>query len=308
LSNTLTQLTQLKLQLNCTKFNSFYSTFKAFKGCPLKRLTLIAAVESEEQLGSLAKFLKIFETLQCLKLRVVCQNIFAHYENTQEILRQIDNLPLLENLSVSITSKDNPNNPKYPELPLIFNKIFTKKTPLKSFKIEVYPLNKMSKQDFFQLLNALAPHASTLIKLRIDIGQYKPDKSEFQTVLDFVQCLRNIRSLKLDCLVVPLRKFFSDIVDTIYQIPHLRNLILGEVKGTVTKQSFVEIVKRILEKRGLKEFNCHTSHEFYCSLVSAEPKVNLNEIHKINPSVYQTPPRSLPIFNQMKKSESKYWS
>jgi len=307
LNNNLTKLTQLKLQLNCSKFNSFYSTFKAFKGCPLKHLTLIAIVESEEQLGSFAKFIKIFESLKCLKLILICQNVFAHSENTQEILRQIDNLSLLETLSVSIISQENKNNPKYPELPLTFNKIFTKSVPLKVFKIQVEPLNKMPKQDFFQLINGLAPHASTLIKLRVNVGQYKPDKSEFQTVLDFIQSLKNIRSLELDCLAVPLRKFFSDIADIIYQMPDLRNLILGEVKGTVTKQSFVEIVKRILKKRGLKKFDCHTSHEFYYSLASVDSKIDLAEIQKINPSINQTPPRSLPIF-KLKKSQPKLWS
>jgi len=294
---TLNHLTCLKLGLHCTETNHFETLFEAFSEHSLIHLALKPHVNSEAQLVSIAAFLKKHQGLKSLNLKVKCDRIFASLENVENILQEIDNLTFLKRLSVSIVSKT-PEDHSYPELYPIFNKIYTKSIPLESFKIKLKPLG-ISNENFLALIGSVKPLAPTLKKLKLHVGQYTPDKSEFQTILDFLKTLKNIQSLQINSFTIPLRQFFRDFAEIILEeMPYIRTLILGEVKGTVTKPALFEIVKKLLQKRGIEEFDCGVSDNFRSSLAKVQkgcPKLNFEQIKNLNPSIIKY--SLLPIFD-----------
>ena len=302
---TLNNLTQLKLDLKPHKIHNFETVLASFTECPLNSLELRTIVESEGYLIPIAHFIKKFPNLENLDLEIKCHKPFNSFENAKEILKETDNLLLLKRLAISIASRPGKNQ-LFPEISPLFTKIFAKAIPLNCFKIQLKPM-KVSNQSFLQLIQGLDPLGPNLRDLEIDIGEYRPDKSEFETVLGFVKKLQNIYYLKLGSLSVPLRQFFSEFAEIINDMPNIRILALGEIKGTVTKPACIDIIERIIKKRGLEEFDCYASDAFRKSLEKKEKKcpfIELSEVYKVNPFLRKH--SYLPIFN-IARDRSKIW-
>jgi len=306
---TLNRLNQLKLNLQLSKSDNLENILKPFNDCPISHLGLKISIASEDQLPPIAHLIKkLNKNLVKLKLKVTGQNSFTSVKATEEILRQVDNLLLLKILSVSIFGKPIKNH-SFPEVDPILNKIFTKPIPLESFRIRLQPFGfSISKQGFPSLLQKLETLTPSLKKLAIDVGEYRPEKNDFQTILNFLKSVKNIRSLHLQSLSIPIRVIFVEFTDLIYEMPSLQSLALGEIKGNVTKAAFLNLVELILKKRGLKKFDCQVSSTFRASLKKKQkacPDLDLNEIQKINPYLIKTP--SLPIFIYNNTFSSRVW-
>jgi len=285
----LNYLQKLKLDLNLTDSFEFEEISKTFEKCPLKHLTLLLQVESQKQLYSLPDFLKGFKCLQYLKLKIHCKAAFDNMKMLQGLFREIDLLPLLKKLSISLTSNAKEEDQLLQEQDQIFTKIFTKTVPLVSFKIELRAIS-LSHQGFLNLIKSLDPLKTTLNKLRIDVGRVDLDAAEFEMVSDFLKELKNIRCLRFESLNIPDKQFFQDLTHVISQMKYLRTLTIGQIQEKVPEEAIISIVKNILEKNGLRKFDCSVSHKFEDIL----GKILLAEVKKRNPSLIKTP--KIPIF------------
>jgi len=303
----LKSLTQLKLSPLHGDSENPLIIFEYFHDCPIQDLALIVTIKSSKELDPLISLLNKLPHLESLKLKIHCRASLLDGPEVKEILQIIDNLAPLKNLFISLTDNLEKKKHDFPPMNSIFSKIFTKAIPLESFRIELKPINSTS-QDFLDLIESLRPLTPTLKKLRIDIGEYRPNKDEFETVLSFIRSLESIRSLRLGTLSIPVKQFFIDLVRIVHQMPYLRTLAVGEVKGVIKKPKFMDIVEEILQKRGLKTFDCKVSEDFQKVLETRHkrsPEINLVEVRKKNPSLVKLP--NIRIFVGDRKGEYPNW-
>jgi len=289
----LENLHKLKLEISLTRFIKFETFLKAFEKCPLTHLILLIQVESQEQLSPLADLLKEFKSLQYLKLKINCKDPFNNLEMLQDIFREIDHLSLLKELSISFTSNAQEYQPLLDQ-DKIFTKIFTKAVPLESFKIELQAFS-LSHQGFLELIKSLDLLKATLNKVRIDVGKVKLDGIDLKIVLDFLSGLKNIRCLRLESLNIPENQFFKDLTDILCQMKYLRTLTLGQIQEEVQEETVLLMLKRILQKNGLRKFDFEASYKFK----GVPDKTFLAEVKKRNPSLLKTPNISIiaPVYN-----------
>ena len=290
----LNQLKRLKLNLQVPESSNFVNILESFLECKLlSHFALIVHIESEKQLLPISNFLSKCKShnLFSLKLRVTCENPFRNSEGIQDIFQQIDNLPQLKNLSLSITSSLTDEQNLLREPKSIFTKIFNKPIRLESFKIQLGSFS-LSHQGLMRLIKPLQPLASTLTKLKIDIGVYSPALNEWKTILEFLKSLHNIRSLCLKSVKIRMKSFLKDLTKAAYTMPNLRSLVIGEVQEKVTESFFIETVKEILQKNGLEKFDCQISAKFQQLFFVTRgefEEISLPEIRKSNPSIRELP-------------------
>jgi len=95
--------------------------------------------------------------------------------------------------------------------------------------------------------------------------------------LDFIQSLKNVRSLKLGSLSIPTAKFFTDLKDVVLEMPNLRIMAFGRFESKMNMSPFVGIAEQILKSKELEGFD----HSFW-ELFEKECK-SLSSLKKVSP-------------------------
>ena len=284
----------------------FSTILEAFDDCPLKELVIRASIKSEADFILIANFVKRMENLEAFELR---GRYIIHFTNDtagiKKVLEAADGLSHLKQFSF-IT--DSGTKDCVIELSSILHKMFTKPVPLESFVLQIKPLSH-AKENFLRLVEALKPIAVNLKELGIGMGEYKLEEAEFEAFFDFLGSLKKIRELKLSGLSLPTKQSFIEFTKIILRMPALKVLMIGEVKGEMAKSVFVSVIQEILQKRGLKVFDCRVSQELLGALSKKEKscgEVNVVEIKKRNLSLERLP-QNLPIFSRMDVLTADGW-
>jgi len=268
----------------------------------LERLTISARIAKEGQMAPVAAFLRNFPRLKLLKIKFINESFFQTKTHINEILSQVEELQELTVLRLSFMTSARVNKKGLlAGFKPNFTKLAMKPVQLQVFTFECNQLSNPSKV-FIDLIKSLENIAVNLQKLKIDVGEALPQKVEYPLILKFIHALQNIRVLKLRNLSIPARKFFFDLVELIYPLKYLRRLTLGEFKGTMTPTEFVDVIEKILLKRGLEKFECDASWEFKRELASKR-KLSLEEIMAKNPNLL-TAPRCTPVVEYDENYES----
>jgi len=186
----------------------------------------------------------------------------------------------------------------FPELDLSFKNLFSKKVPVKKFKIALNQF-RFSHEGLMNILNSLGKSSPGTEKITIDIAKYNiKTKQEISSMLNFISSLKNIRSLKLLGMGVTTKPFFLELVDAVCALKYLRIFYIGEVSAKVTQTTFVNGVEKVLLKYGMEKFICETSADFKKTLAkktkASPPDIDLEQIRSKNPYLENTPPA--PIY------------
>ena len=298
----LDHLKRLNLKLQFFKQRDLANVLKQFTESSINHLTLTIFLHSEKQLIHISNFIKSLTHLHFLKLDVSWRGITPKPHKIKDVLKQAKNLSLLTSLAISFTSRSSKQEP-YQEFTPSLNKIINNAIPLTCFKVEFRPVN-LSNKGLMKLLKSLQHHASTLIKIKIHIGEYKMNQSEVKKVLDFLKSFKNIRCLRLESLMITNKAFLVGFIDVIYGMPFIRTLSLGQI--TFNDELFLNhSLKRILEKRGLRKFNCQVSNRSQDGLDPFYEQINIPEImKKKNPHLKIVP--QIDCFNDL-PSGVRYW-
>jgi len=266
----------------------------AFTECPLRHLRLRAKIKSDHEFIQIANFIANYKKLERLQLKIICWDEFRSWGPLTQLLHQIDGLPLLTRLSVSIFPLSRFKFSQKATLP--FAQLFTKPVLLKSLKLYFQGFI-VSKQDFLQLLKTLERYTLTLRKLRIDIGKCELNQIEFRTVLRFIKSFPKIRSLQFRDLRISSEYFLKSLAEAVDQLPYLEKFAVGKISDEQVRETIlISTVERILKKRGLRKFFCCVSYFYYKNgPFDKSLRLNLATIQKINPYLEKFP--DIPIFD-----------
>jgi len=296
-------LKNLKVQLGSMTTKNLREILQRLAQCSLTELNLKLGIKEESQLLPIAKLIEKQSNLQSLKLQINCEKRFTALEYIKISFKAIDDLLHLVNLSISITSRLKKGF-LFSELHPAFTKVFAKQIPLESFRLHIEHLS-ISNQEFLDIFQSLEPAAPTLKKLTIDIGKTKLKKAERQGLLDLLQNLQNIRSLKLKSLVLSSELLLNDFTEIICSLSSLRSLTLKEISAKVQKQIFVDLLKEILQKPGLEKFECSVSYNLGPLLQQSFQLATVKNIRKRNPSLVQV--SNLAAFNTHDEYKIRTW-
>ena len=294
----LQHLSRLKLQSPSMPTHNLKDILRNFNDSPLKHLELLFNIRDEDQFVPIARLLERQRDLQTLKLCIDCEKRFNNLEEIKIVFNLIDALLHLRNLSISIASKTR-KGLLFSELYPAFTNIFTKSIPLESFQLYIEHLS-ISNQEFLDLFKALEPRASILKKLRIDVGDCEPDQTDSRIITNFVRNLQNIRSLKLNGLIISSKVFLEELTQNICSIRCLRSLTLREISAKIPKSTSIGHIKRILQKGSLEKFHCKIP-----ALRNSFDNASLEKIRRINPSLVEVP--DIPDFNDNQNYTIGIW-
>jgi len=277
-----------KLKLNFgSDVPKFEGVLKAFKGCQLTHFSLRARTSEEKMLEPIAKFLKDRTELEGLKIHIIHEYLFNSKDVFEEICKQINKLPALRKLSINFHTAGKPNKKTDPTALVSY----LQPTLTKPIKLEALSLkcNQVDSSEEFQgIMTGLQGLTGSLHKFKVDLGAYFPNKQAHDGIISFIESLENIRVLKLLSLEIGAQKFLNDLVETVYGFKYLRVLIVGNIKGTVSKPVFLDAVEAIVKKRGLVQFDCNIAIDFMMTLrkkSKTAPRVDKKKVQKINPAL-----------------------
>jgi len=255
----------------------------------LKDVNLKIVLSSDEDISFVTDLLlQQMDSLEALKLQLLSPDTFESSKSMNELVKAIDNLPQLTSLYLSAKSSrpsynssvqrfvifndaDKPvnfHNQKakiLSEKDLHFQKLLSKKIPLKKFRLRLQQ-DAISKEEFFGILESLKTVAPTLRKLEINIGRCQiEEEAERAEILKFIKSLEKIRSLNLLSLCIPFQKFFPEVTQAIYTLNFLESLSLKDSfeDSLKKKNRSVKKIEKIILKHGLRKFNWITSLLFY---------------------------------------------
>ncbi len=262
----------------------------------LRNLELSVLINGEAELAPITDLIIHQKGLLQLKLHITLESAIENESHTKALINSIAQLQQIHSLKLHFKVKANLTKKTiiFDDLHTLLKPLFSKPTKLRVFG---FSCNQAKPSEtFLGLVDLVKPVASTIEKLNISVGEFNPQKAQFPVVLSFIRSLVNIRSLKLESLSIPLRQFLMEIVDAIYTLKYLRVLHLGEIKGTVTKDSYVYANEQFMIKPGMRKFHSEISKDFLKSLakkVKSNPRFDMYNIFKKNPMLSTLPPSSL---------------
>ena len=215
------------------------------------------------------------------------------------ICSQINKIKTVKHLKFSFRlAPDNSNAKSHPELKTIFMKLFQNRLSLETLS---FSSNISSPKLFVNIIQLIKTNFLSLKKLKTNnpdlIGFEENEKKEF---LQVIQSLHMIRVLKFPSLKITSRDFLLEIASSIHSLKYLRSLGLGEIQKTITKSVLLDVVKKIVSKRGLEKFIFPTHVELLLALqqsVDISETRNLQDVRKQNPHITTLPDNPF-IFDQ----------
>jgi len=300
LENALSKLKLLKdLKLLDVKFDSkargFYGFFEMIQCFNLVNLRLSFMIDNDDELLQLKRCLSHLKQLESLRLEIGYNGLLRNNGSTIFLLREIDELLFLRNLSFSLRSwsLSIPQEDYLPEIQPIFKKLFEKAIALETFHFEVNQF-KVSEPAYLNLLKSLP--CSNLRRLGIILGKLSLRHDHQEEVLKFLERLENIRVVNLKGLEISDKKCFIGLIDVIMKFQNLRKLHLGEIQKNISPEDLVLGLKEILQKCGLRKFNCSLALELQAALRQENKDYLLEwstsefkEIHRKNPQLTSLP-------------------
>jgi len=285
----LKKLKKVKFELSAEQHKGNLRVLESLEKLSLKDVNLKIVLSSDEDISFVTDLLlQQIDSLEALKLQLLSPDTFESSKSMNELVKAIDNLPQLTSLYLSAKSSrpsynssvqrfvifndaDKPvnfHNQKakiLSEKDLHFQKLLSKKIPLKKFRLRLQQ-DAISKEEFFGILESLKTVAPTLRKLEINIGRCQiEEEAERAEILKFIKSLEKIRSLNLLSLYIPSQKFLSEVTQAIYTLNFLESLSLKDSfeDSLKKKNRSVKKIEKIILKHGLRKFNWITSLLFY---------------------------------------------
>jgi len=211
----LTKLKKVWFSVSCEYLKENLEVLEFLEDCPLENLDFRVLISKNESIISgISDFLLKKKDLKTLGLRVANRYAFENLKYVEDLFRVVNELPKLTSFSI-LTTLDPGNRRGYscanltlPEGNLSFDKMFSRPIHLKKFRISLAQ-HSFSKKGFMKLLAGLQKFSSTLEKLRIDVGEYKPrTKASTDIIINFIKSPKHIRFLKLYSLDISTKAFF----------------------------------------------------------------------------------------------------
>jgi hypothetical protein len=292
----LKKLSNLKL-----KFDLWPRGFETFltilENCPLVDFYLDAVIENDSQLFALKNSLSRMKSLESLTLKIYKNSSFETESTLRELFEKVSQLKLLKNLKLHFFSSNATEKPYLcPKIISALKSVFNKPVKLESFSLKFNQID--ARTAFLELINILRRAAPTLRKLEVNVGEVKPEGSDYLKIMALVQRLTSIEVLKLNSLCVSMSRQVEDLMESIYNLKHLKVLELQEMKGPLNDPSFSSIVEKILGKKGLNTFKCTLSWENQEELPRrkrSDDQIDMKQIIKKNPDL-QSYPQSSGMF------------
>jgi hypothetical protein len=292
----LKKLSNLRLKFDLWP-KGFETFLRILENCPLTEFYLDAVIENDSQLLALKNSLSRLKSLESLALKIYKNSSFEIDVSLRELFEKVAQLKLLKNLKLhfftsSVTEKLN----SCPKIISALKSVFNKPVKLESFSFKFNQID--AKKAFLELSNILRRAAPTLRKLEVNVGEVKPEGSDYSKIISLVQHLKSIEVLKLNSLCLSMSKQVEDLLESIYQLKNLRVLELQEMKGALNDSSYTSIVEKILAKKGLNTFKCTLSfedQEYGSARKRSGDQIDLKQIIKKNPEL-QSYPQSSGMF------------
>ena len=234
-----------------------------FQHCKLTDLCLVLEVANEGQFQTLKSQIHHFQALMSFKLKITNRSFYQNKTIIEDLINEINQFEILELLQLSFETSMSENLQKFVIKDFVpnFKPLFTKSIKLTTFSFKSNQI-QISSPTFLDLIDSIENTiAKNLFKLRIEVGEFQPAKTEYDAVLKFVKSLKNIQILKLKSLKIPVKKFFHDLIDSIYTLSHLRVLYFGMLNGMITIPAIIDGIHRVLLKKGLEVFDYNVTHD-----------------------------------------------
>lgn len=289
-------LRRLKLKIQVWKKESkiFLEFMERVK---LRELGLILQIENEKPIHLVTNFIKKQENLKALQIKIESKTLFREENYINELLDQIGSFQDLRGLKLSFRTKT-----RVLEMDLLSNVVSKLKNMFKAcvaLKVFKFECNQMkSGETFMELIDSLTYNAHSLLRLKIDTGDYSPSDEEFGVLHVFLKNLKIIQILDLPKLNLNGLQTWQYFIELLCSRRYLRELTVGEVKGIDCKQDFIKGVEEVLRRRGMNKFEFKLSRELHKQFSKKDPdiqKIDIDEIKRINPYLLSFP-KSVPIF------------
>jgi hypothetical protein len=289
----LKRLNNLKL-----KFDLWPRRFEIFliilENCPLVTFYLDAVVEEDDQLIALKNSLSRMKNLESLTLKIYKNSPFETDTSLRDLFEKVSQLKFLKNLKLHFFTSNVIEKPDYcPKIISALKTIFNKTIKLESFSFKFNQID--AKKTFLELTNILRRTAPTLRKLEVNVGEVKPEGSDYSKITSLIHRLKDIEVLKLNSLCVSMNKEVEDLLETVCNLKYLRVFELQEMKGPLNDSSFTGIVEKVLAKKGLNTFNCNLlweNQEEMPRRKRSDDQIDLKQIIKKNPGLQNYPQSS----------------
>jgi hypothetical protein len=292
----LKRLSNLKLKFDLWP-RGFETFLKILENCPLIDFYLDVVVEKDSQLLALKNSLSHMKSLESLTLKIYKNSSFETEVSLRELFEKVSQLKLLKNLKLHFFTSTVAEKPEYyPKIISALKSVFNKTVKLESFSFKFNQID--AKKAFLELTNILRRAAPTLRKLEVNVGEVKPEGSDYSKIISLVQRLTSVEVLKLNSLCVSMNKQVEDLLEAIYNLKYLKVLELQEMKGPLNDSSFTGVVEKILAKKGLNTFKCSLlweNQEEIPRRKRSDDQIDLKQIIKKNPDL-QSYPQSSGMF------------
>jgi hypothetical protein len=269
----------------------FETFLKILQNCPIVDFSLDAVIEHDSQLLALKDLLSHLKSLESLTLKIYKTSPFETNASLRELFEKVSQIRLLKNLKLHfLTSTPTEEPDSCTRLISALKRAFNKAIKLESFSFKFNQTDP--KKTFLELTSLLRRAAPALRKLEVDVGEVKPEDSDYLKITNLVQSLESIEVLKLNSLCVSMNLHVKDLLDSVYHLKHLKIFELKEMKGTINDSTFVSVVERILTKKGLNIFECKLSWdcpEYMARRNGCGNQIDLRQLIKINPDLQRYP-------------------
>lgn len=280
--------------------------FRSLKDCPLEALSIDIIIDHDFRLNGLKDLISRMRNLEALTLKIYKLDIFEAKNEFRHLFDKISRLKLLKNLKLSFMSfGSSQKHDMFLNFGIAIKKLFTKPIKMQDFSLKTNQTN--TNEAFPELITILSCSSSTLRKLKIDIGDYRPKESDFRKIIGLIKDLKNIEDLKLRSLKLTLNQFVCELVNCIFSLRQLQVFELGEIRSLLNKQPIVSLVEKLLSKRGLKRFDCLISFDCHESVARRNrnfAQIDLKKIVQKNPDI-QSYPTSNVLF--MRYDDDTEW-
>lgn len=228
---------------------------EALKECKLTDFCLKAPTR-ENGLELIAKFLKGMKSLESLNVKI------SHptYENSNALnglCEEINDLKALRSLKLAFNSEKKTalKMTKLTSFLPHLHQIFTKPIPLESLYLSCNQVK------FFETVKELSIRLkglqNSLRKLKVDLGiPSRRNKKNQRLIAELIKPLKNLRKLEIPYLTVNTKIDSNLILTAVHRLKYLEVLKIGEIKHSITRPTFENLIEMILMKRGLRKFQC----------------------------------------------------
>lgn len=265
----------------------------------LVELGLMLQLENDDPIRVVKDFIAKQEKLNSLQLKIESVTLFQEgEEHINELFDVIGRFQDFRVLKLSFKTKMRVlDSDLLSNLVAKLKNMFKASVALRAFKFEC---NQMKPDEtFMELIDSLQFNAHSLIRIKIDTGEFSPEDQEFTTLYVFIKCLNIIQILDLPKLNIGGEQSWQYFIELICSRKYLRELTLGEVKESVSKQELINCAEQTMRRRGMNKFDFKISRELHKQFSKKAPdnqKINIDEIKRINPSLTWFP-KNLPIFH-----------